>query len=65
MYDLEDLNMWEPVLYGAPLKKREQENNENKMMSKMNKDEEVRVCFCVCLHFCKCVYVHNSPLVRL
>ncbi|XP_035500547.1 dynein regulatory complex subunit 7 isoform X2 [Scophthalmus maximus] len=40
MYDLEDLNMWEPVLYGAPLKKREQENNENKMMSKMNKDEE-------------------------
>ncbi|XP_040914907.1 dynein regulatory complex subunit 7 [Toxotes jaculatrix] len=44
LYDLEDLNMWEPVLYGATSKKQlildVLKKKERKMMSRMNKDEE-------------------------
>ncbi|XP_023286890.1 dynein regulatory complex subunit 7 [Seriola lalandi dorsalis] len=45
MYDLEDLNMWEPVLFGATSKKQlildVLKEKETKMLSKINKDEEV------------------------
>ncbi|XP_071314856.1 dynein regulatory complex subunit 7 isoform X2 [Trachinotus anak] len=45
VYDLEDLNMWEPVLFGATSKKQlildVLKEKETKMMSKINKDEEV------------------------
>nr|XP_046253588.1 dynein regulatory complex subunit 7 isoform X2 [Scatophagus argus] len=45
VYDLEDLNMWEPVLYGATSKKQLildvlKKKEERKMMSKINTDEE-------------------------
>ncbi|GAA6233809.1 dynein regulatory complex subunit 7 [Lates japonicus] len=45
VYDLEDLKMWEPVLYGAASKKQLildvlKKKTETKMMSKISKDEE-------------------------
>ncbi|XP_070695107.1 dynein regulatory complex subunit 7 [Pempheris klunzingeri] len=48
VYDLEDLKMWEPVLYGATSKKQlildVLKKKENMMMGKISKDEEVCMC---------------------
>ncbi len=63
VYDLEDLKMWEPVLYGATSKKQlildVLKKKESKMMSKINNDEEVCACVFLCEHvyFYICVYV--------
>lgn len=48
VFDLEDLKMWEPVLYGAASKKQLildvlKKKTETKMMSRISKDEEVCV----------------------
>uniref|UniRef100_A0A8C4IG21 Dynein regulatory complex subunit 7 n=1 Tax=Dicentrarchus labrax TaxID=13489 RepID=A0A8C4IG21_DICLA len=44
VYDLEDLKMWEPILFGATSRKQlildVLKKKESKMMSKINKDEE-------------------------
>ena len=54
LYDLEDLNLWEPVLYGATGRKQlivdVLKKKEAKMMSKISKIEEVCMCVCVSLH---------------
>uniref|UniRef100_A0A3B4XAS7 Dynein regulatory complex subunit 7 n=1 Tax=Seriola lalandi dorsalis TaxID=1841481 RepID=A0A3B4XAS7_SERLL len=59
MYDLEDLNMWEPVLFGATSKKQlildVLKEKETKMLSKINKDEEV----CMCVSLCVCSYLET------
>lgn len=49
MYDLDDITLWEPVLYGATSKKQLILNvlkkKESQMMSRINNDDEVRTCF--------------------
>lgn len=54
VYDLEDLRLWEPVLFGATSKKQLildiLKKKEKNIMSKINKDDDVSVFLCVCLH---------------
>lgn len=58
MYDLEDLKMWEPILYGATSKKQLMvdvlKKKERMMMSKITHD--VEVCF-FCVYMFIFVYV--------
>lgn len=65
VYDLEDLNMWEPVLYGATSRKQlildVLKRKETKMMGKINKVEEV----CKCVSLCVYVYVYICVFVRV
>jgi len=48
VFDLEDLRIWEPVLYGATSKKQlildVLKRKESKMMSIISSEEEVRMC---------------------
>ena len=63
MYDMEDLKVWEPVLYGATSKKQlisdVLKKKESKMMRKISNDEEVCMCvFCMCMCSFTFVYIH-------
>ena len=53
MYDLEDLKMWEPVLFGATSKKQlileVAKKKGSKLMSRISCDEEVCMCVLVCV----------------
>lgn len=48
VYDLEDLQMWEPVLYGATSKKQlildVLKRKESQMVEEVNREQEVCVC---------------------
>lgn len=58
MYDLEDLQMWEPVLFGATSKKQlileVLKRKESQLIDKISSDQEVcmSVFVGVCLHSC-------------
>lgn len=64
VYDLEDLRMWEPLLFGATSQKQlildVLKKTEKKMKSKINKDDEVSVCVCVYLHSVYYTYLKLS-----
>lgn len=61
-YDLEDLRMWEPVLFGAASKKQlildVLKKKEKKMTSKINKDDEV----CVFVSPLNCQFIRYNCL---
>lgn len=55
MYDLEDLKMWEPVLFSATSKKQlileVAKKRGSKLMSRISCDEEVCLCVSLCVQY--------------
>lgn len=55
VYDLEDLKMWEPVLFGATSKKQlileVAKKRGSKLMSRISCDEEVCLCVSLCVQY--------------